>query len=73
MDETSRQLLRDTKEPLPMEPGSSRREDYEYERGGGANVFMFTEALMGRRWVDISEPRTKVDWAHQIKELVDIR
>jgi hypothetical protein len=40
MDETSRQLLRDTKEPLPMEPGSSRREDYEYERGGVANVFM---------------------------------
>jgi hypothetical protein len=73
MDETSRQLLRDTKEPLPMEPGSSRREDYEYERGGVANVFMFTEALMGRRWVDITEHRTKVDWAHQIKELVDLR
>jgi len=73
MDETSRQLLRDTKEPLPMEPGSSRREDYEYERGGVANVFMFTEPLMGRRWVDISEHRTKVDWAHQIKELVDLR
>jgi transposase len=73
MDETSRQLLRDTKEPLPMEPGSSRREDYEYERGGVANVFMFTEPLMGRRWVDITEHRTKVDWAHQIKELVDLR
>jgi hypothetical protein len=73
MDETSKQMLRDTKEPLPMEPGRSRREDYEYERGGVANVFMFTEPLAGRRWVDITEHRTKVDWAHQIEELVEER
>ena len=71
MDETSKQLLRDTKEPLPMEPGRSERQDYEYERGGVANVFMFMEPLAGRRWVDITEHRTKVDWAHQIEELVD--
>jgi hypothetical protein len=71
MDETSKQLLRDTKEPLPMEPGRSERQDYEYERGGVANVFMFMEPLAGKRWVDITEHRTKVDWAHQIEELVD--
>jgi transposase len=73
MDETSKQVLRDTRAALPMAPGRSRREDYEYERGGVANVFMFTEPLAGRRWVDITEHRTKVDWAHQIEELVDQR
>lgn len=73
MDETSKQLLRDTKEPLPMEPARVQRRDYEYERGGVANVFMFMEPLEGRRWVDITERRTKIDWAHQIKELVDSR
>ena len=73
MDETSKQMLRDTRAALPMEPGRSRREDYEYERGGVANVFMFTEPLAGRRWVDITEQRTKVDWAHQIRELVEER
>jgi transposase len=73
MDETSKQLLRDTKEPLPMEPARVELTDYEYERGGVANVFMFMEPLAGRRWVDITEHRTKIDWAHQIKELVDER
>jgi hypothetical protein len=56
-----------------MGPGRSRREDYEYERGGLANVFMFTEPLAGRRWVDITEHRKKVDWAHQIEEPVEER
>jgi transposase len=73
MDETSKQLLRDTKEPLPMEPGRPERQDYEYERGGVANVFMFMEPLTGKRWVNITEQRTKVDWAHQIEELVEER
>jgi hypothetical protein len=73
MDETSKQVLRDTRAALPMAPGRSRREDYEYERGGVANVFMFMEPLAGRRWVDITEQRTKVDWAHQIEELVEER
>jgi transposase len=73
MDETSKQLLRDAREPLPMEPGKPEREDYEYERGGVANVFMFMEPLAGRRWIDITERRTKVDWARRIKELVDER
>jgi transposase len=73
MDETSKQLLRDTRAALPMEPGKPQRQDYEYERGGVVNLFMFTEPLRGRRWVDVTEHRTKVDWAHQIKELVDLR
>jgi transposase len=73
MDETSKQLLRDTREPLPMEPGRPERRDYEYERGGVANVFMFMEPLAGRRWIDITEHRTKGDWAHQLEELLDVR
>jgi transposase len=73
MDETSKQLLRDTKEPLPMEPGRAERQDYEYERGGVVNLFLFCEPLAGRRWVDVTQRRTKTDWAHKIKELVDER
>jgi hypothetical protein len=75
MDETSKQLLRDAQQPLPMEPGRVERRDYEYERGGVVNLFLalFCEPLQGRRWVDVTERRTKTDWAHQIKELVDKR
>jgi transposase len=73
MDETSKQLLRDTREPLAMKPGRVERRDYEYERGGAVNLFLFCEPLGGRRWVDVTERRTKVDWAEQIKELVDVR
>jgi transposase len=69
----SKQLLRDTRQSLPVEPGRPERRDYEYERGGVVKVFMFLEPLMGRRWVDVTERRTKTDWAHQIKELVDQR
>jgi transposase len=73
MDETSKQLLRDAHQPLSMEPGRPEHQDYEYERGGVVNLFMFLEPLRGRRWVDVTEQRTKVDWAHQIKDLVDER
>jgi hypothetical protein len=73
MDEVSKQLLRDTRTPLPMEPGRVERQDYEYERGGVVNLFLFCEPLRGKRWIDVTERRTKTDWAHQIKELVDIR
>jgi transposase len=73
MDEVSKQLLRDTRPPLPMEPGRVQRYDYEYERGGVVNLFLFCEPLGGRRWVEVTERRTRADWAHQIKELVDVR
>ncbi len=73
MDEVSKQLLRDTRGPLPIEPGKPERRDYEYERGGVANLFLFSEPLVGRRWVDVTEHRKKVDWAEQIKELVEKR
>jgi hypothetical protein len=49
MDETSKQLLSDASQPLPMEPGRVERSDYEYERGGVVNLFPFCEPLQGRR------------------------
>ena len=73
MDEVSKQLLRETRPSLAMQSGKVERVDYEYERGGVANVFLFCEPLTGRRWVEATEHRTRVDWAHQIKELVDER
>ena len=73
MDETSKQLLRDARTPLPVGPGQRARVDYEYERGGVVNVFLFCEPLAGRRWVDVTEHRTKAAWAHQIQELIDVR
>lgn len=73
MDETSKQLLRDTRESLPAKPGEVKRIDYEYEREGVVNLFLFCEPLAGKRWVDVTDHRTKADWAEQIKELVDRR
>lgn len=73
MDETSKQLLRDTRPGLPLAPHRPRREDHEYEREGVVNVFLFCAPLEGQRWVDVTERRTKVDWAHQIRDLVDER
>jgi DDE superfamily endonuclease len=73
MDETTKQLLRDTQAPLPATPGVPRREDCEYERGGVVNLFLFCEPLRGQRWVDVTEHRTKCDWAYQVRDLVDCR
>ena len=73
MDETNKQLLRDARLPRPPRPGQPARVDYEYEREGVANLFLFCEPLAGQRGVDVTEHRTKVDWAHQIKDLVEGR
>jgi len=73
MDEVAKQLLRDAREPLPMQPGQPKRVDYEYEREGVVNLFLFCEPLAGKRWVAVTDRRTRVDWAHQLKELVDVR
>jgi hypothetical protein len=73
MDEVSKQLLRDTRTPLPLRPEQPERIDYEYERAGVMNLFLFCEPLRGQRWVDVTEQRTKADWAQHIKDLVDVR
>jgi len=73
MDEASKQILRDTRAPIPMTVAQPQRIDHEYERGGVVNVFLFCEPLAGTRWGDVTERRTKLDWAHQIQEMVDGR
>jgi hypothetical protein len=72
IDETSKQLVSELRIPIPPRPGHPRRIDYEYERKGAANVFMFSEALRGWRWAPVTERRTRVDWAHAIRELLDV-
>jgi hypothetical protein len=72
LDETSRQLLADVTPPQPMTPGHPAKEDYEYERRGVVNLFMVCEPLRGWRDVMVSDRRTRIDWAHCIKDLVDV-
>jgi hypothetical protein len=72
MDETSKQLVGETRVPVPAAPGRPVRHDYEYERHGVSNLFLFVEPLRGWRHVTVTERRTKQDWAHAIKDLVDV-
>jgi hypothetical protein len=72
MDETSKQLTKETRRPIPASPGRPARYDYEYERNGVCNLFMFFEPLAGKRHVSVTDRRTKVDWAMQIKWLLDV-
>ena len=69
MDETPRQLIRQTREPIKAAPGRLAREDYEYERCGVCNVFMASEPLAGRRLTKVTESRTKVQWAHFVQNI----
>jgi hypothetical protein len=71
MDEASKQLLGHAVEPLPMAPGVAARQDYHYTRGGVRSLFMFFAPLLGWRRVASSERRTRLDWAAQVKRLVD--
>jgi hypothetical protein len=71
MDETSKQLVGESRRAIPTRPGKLLRYDYEYKRHGTCNVFMVCEPLGGKRWVRVTKQRTKVDWAHLIKDLVD--
>jgi hypothetical protein len=71
LDETSKQLVGETRTPVPAAPGQPRRIDYEYERKGTANLFMVFEPLAGQRRVKVTERRTALDFAEVIRELVD--
>jgi hypothetical protein len=71
-DECSKQLVGEVRTPLPPAPGQPAREDYEYVRNGVANLFMLTEPLRGWRHVTVTDQRTAVDFAHVIRELVDV-
>ena len=71
MDEQPTQLIKETRMKIPVEPGKPERVDYEYERNGTAVNFMFTEPLAGWRKVNVRERKTSIDWAYEIKELLD--
>ncbi len=70
-DETSKQLIAETRQPLSARPGAVERFDYEYERNGVCNLFMFCEPKRGWRHVAVTAQRTMKDFAHQMRWLVD--
>jgi hypothetical protein len=70
-DETSAQLVAETRTPIPMAPGRPERFDYEYERRGTANLFLVVEPLRGWRHVAVTDRRTKHDFAEQMRDLAD--
>lgn len=70
-DEMPYQLIKEKRTPLPAEPGKPERYDYEYRRNGTRNLFMFFEPYAGWRHVEVTKRRTKEDFAHQMKALVD--
>ena len=72
-DETSKQLIAETRQPLKVKVGQPQRYDYEYSRQGVRNLFMFVEPQAGWRHVEVTTQRTKLDFAHQMKWLVDER
>jgi hypothetical protein len=71
LDETSKQLVAETRTPVPMKEGRPERIDYEYERNGTANLFMLFAPLEGWRHVDVTERRTAIDYARILKDLSD--
>ena len=72
LDETSKQLIRDTRRPIAMRPGQPARHDYEYEPNGTANLFMLLAPLEGWRRVEVSDRRAALDYAQILKDLADI-
>lgn len=71
MDESPKQLIKETRIPIKMKPGSEKKEDYEYERCGVANIFLANEPLAGKRFVEVTKRKTKTDWALFIKTIAD--
>ena len=71
LDETSKQLIGETRAPVPASRRRPARYDYEYRRNGVANLFMLFEPLAGKRRVKVTARRTKIDWAECVREVVD--
>lgn len=72
MDESPKQLIKETRMPIEMKPGKDKKEDYEYERCGVSNIFLANEPLSGKRFVKVTAFKKKTDWAQFIKEIADI-
>jgi hypothetical protein len=75
IDEKNKELHSDlaARQPLPLQPGRRARQDYEYKREGTGNIFMMVEPLVGKRWVRVTDRRTKADFAEQLRIMVDER
>jgi hypothetical protein len=72
LDETSKQLIVETRTPIPAKPGQPQRHDYEYERNGVANLFMLFAPLEGWRHVKVTDRHTAIDYADVLRELSDL-
>ncbi len=72
LDEASKQLIAETRVPIPAKPGRPARHDYEYQRNGTANLFMMFAPLEGWRHVKVTDRRTAIDYAHMLRDLSDV-
>lgn len=72
MDESPKQLIKETRSPIAMKPGQDRKEDFEYERCGVANIFMASEPLNAKRYVEVTERKTKNEWAKFVRGIADV-
>jgi len=71
MDESPKQMIKETRTAIEIIPGHDAKEDFEYERCGVANIFLASEPLTGKRYVEVTERKTKIDWAKFIKQIAD--
>lgn len=71
MDEPPKQLIGETRTAIPVQPGREAREDFEYQRCGVANIFLASEPLKGKRFVEVTERKTKTDWARFIRQVAN--
>lgn len=71
MDETPKQLIKEVRSEVPMKPGFEKRVDYEYSRCGVCNIFMVSEPLAGKRYMKVTQNRTKKDWALLVRYICD--
>lgn len=72
MDETPKQLIGETRLPIPQRPGAPARYDYEYKRNGVCNIFMASEPLTGKRYTKVTEYKKRKDWAKFIEEVAEL-
>ncbi len=71
MDELTKQLIRETRTPIPAKKGSVEKFDTEYERNGTANIYLYVEPLKAKYFTKVTKTKTAVDWAYTVKEMVD--
>ena len=72
MDESPKQLIKETRQPILAKPGSLRKYDFEYERCGSCSIFLANEPLAGKRFVKVKERKTKKDWALFVEYIAEL-